>query len=121
AVDSFAKLYAYWQEVFSVSLLNKQFYQELSNWYFWAIKQVTFPGMPTAKDAHAKKADLDDLIQEHKATNVIRLLTRLLFVWFVKEKKLIPEDLFELDSLQKDILKKISPYHEKGMFKEANS
>ncbi len=40
-VDSFAKLYAYWQEVFSVSLLNKKFYQELSNWYFWATKHVT--------------------------------------------------------------------------------
>ncbi|NUQ26276.1 MAG: N-6 DNA methylase [Saprospiraceae bacterium] len=119
-VDSFAKLYAYWQEVFSVSLLNKKFYQELSNWYFWATQHITFPGEPTIADAHNKKAKLEDLLQEHRATNVIRMLTRLLFVWFIKEKKLIPEELFELDALQKDILNEISPYHERGMFKERN-
>lgn len=119
-VDSFAKLYVYWQEVFSVSLLNKKFYQELSNWYFWATQHVTFPGEPTIADAHHKKAKLEDLLQEHRATNVIRMLTRLLFVWFIKEKKLIPEELFELDALQKDILNEISPYHERGMFKERN-
>jgi adenine-specific DNA-methyltransferase len=119
-VDSFAKLYIYWQEVFSVSLLNKKFYQELSVWYFWAIKNVTFPGAPTLTDAHLKNSKLEDLQQEHKATNVIRMLTRLLFVWFIKEKKLIPEELFELDSLQQDILNEISPYHETGMFKETN-
>lgn len=119
-VDSFAKFYAYWQEVFSVSLLNKKFYQELSNWYFWATQHVTFPGEPTIAEAHHKKAKLEDLLQEHRATNVIRMLTRLLFVWFIKEKKLIPEELFELDALQKDILNEISPYHERGMFKERN-
>lgn len=119
-IDSFAKLYAYWQEVFSVSLLNKKFYQELSNWYFWATQHVTFPSEPTIADAHYKKAKLEDLLQEHRATNVIRMLTRLLFVWFIKEKKLIPEELFELDALQKDILKEISPYHERGMFRERN-
>jgi len=119
-VESFGKLYAYWQEVFSVSLLNKKFYQELSNWYFWATQHVTFPGEPTIADAHHKNAKLEDLLQEHRATNVIRMLTRLLFVWFIKEKKLVPEELFELDALQKDILNEISPYHERGMFKERN-
>ncbi|MDP2060446.1 MAG: hypothetical protein Q8J97_11955, partial [Flavobacteriaceae bacterium] len=120
-VDSFAKLYAYWQEVFSVSLLNKKFYQELSNWYFWATQHVTFPGEPTTADAHHKNAKLEDLLQEHRATNVIRMLTRLLFVWFIKEKKLIPEELFELDALQKDILNEITPYHdETSLFKGRN-
>jgi adenine-specific DNA-methyltransferase len=120
AVDSFAKLYAYWQEVFSVSLLSKKFYQELSNWYFWAIKNVTFPNKPTPEIAHLKGAKLEDLVQGHNATNVIRLLTRLLFTWFIKEKKLIPEELFDLGALQKNILKEISPYHEEGIFKQAN-
>jgi len=120
-IDSFEKLYAYWQEIFSVSLLNKKFYQELSNWYFWAIKYVSFPGEPTVSDAHSKNAKFEDLLQEHKATNVIRMLTRLLFVWFIKEKKLIPEELFEIENLQKDILKDIDPYHNNGLFKERNT
>jgi adenine-specific DNA-methyltransferase len=125
-VDSFAKLYTYWQEVFNVNVLNKKFYQELSNWYFWAVKHVTFPNMPTMNDVQEKygvieQQKLDDLIQEHNAKNVIRMLTRLLFAWFIKEKKLIPEELFDLDSLQQDILKDISPYHEVGtMFTDAN-
>ena len=120
AVDTFAKLYTYWQEVFSVSVLNKKFYLELSNWYFWAVKHVTFPNKPTPEIAHQKGAKLEDLIQEHNATNVIRLLTRLLFTWFIKEKKLIPDELFDLEVLHKDILKKISPDRVGGLFAEAN-
>lgn len=125
-VDSFAKLYNYWQEVFSVNILNKKFYQELSNWYFWAVKQVTFPNMPTMNDVQDKfgvieQQKLDDLIQEHNAKNVIRMLTRLLFTWFVKEKKLIPESLFDIESLQEDILKNISPYHnDNSLFSDVN-
>lgn len=120
-VKTYEKLYAYWQEVFSVSILNKKFYQELSTWYFWATKHVTFPGEPTIADAHRKNASIEDLLQEHKATNVIRMLTRLLFVWFIKEKKLIPEELFELKTLQEDILNEISPYHDETcMFKGVN-
>jgi hypothetical protein len=125
-VDSFAKLYNYWQEVFNVNVLNKKFYKELSDWYFWAIKHVTFPNMPTINDVQEKfgvidQQKLEDLIQEHNATNVIRMLTRLLFAWFIKEKKLIPEALFDIDALQQDILKDISPYHEVGtMFSDAN-
>ena len=125
-VDSFESLYQYWQKVFSVNLLSKKFYTELSNWYFWAIKQVTFPSEPTIHTLFAETGSndekkLDAVIQEFKAKNVIRLLTRLLFVWFIKEKKLIPADLFDLKALQKDILKKISPFNEDGaLFKEEN-
>lgn len=120
-IDSFAKLYAHWQEKFSVGLLNKKFYQELSNWYFWATKHVTFPSEPTLEEAHLKNTKLEDLLQEHKATNVIRMLTRLLFVWFIKEKKLVPEELFDLETLQKDYLKEFSPYHdENSLFRDGN-
>jgi hypothetical protein len=119
-IDSFASLYKYWQEVLSVSLLNKEFYQDLSNWYFWAVGRVTFPSEPNLLDAQAKKVSLEDLKQEHKSKNVIRLLTRLLFVWFIKEKGLIPPELFELDNLQRDILKNISPYTDLGLFKQIN-
>lgn len=83
AITSFAALYAYWQEVFSVSLLNKRFYRELSNWYFWALQQVEFPD-----DAEPDR-------EIRNATSVIRLITRLIFVWFLKEKRLIPDALFD--------------------------
>jgi len=119
-VDSFSKLYAYWQDVFSVNILNKKFYQELSNWYFWAVREVSFPSEPSNVDAHRKKIDIALLRQEHNAKNVIRLLTRFLFVWFVKEKKLIPEELFDIDYLKDELLKEISPVRDEGLFKEAD-
>jgi hypothetical protein len=109
-----------------VNLLNKKFYIELSNWYFWAIKHVTFPSEPTSQSVFAatKSVDikkLEAVKQEFKAKNVIRLLTRLLFVWFIKEKELIPEALFDLETLQRNILKKISPFNEEAtLYKEVN-
>lgn len=116
AVNSFTDLYTYWQTVFNVSLLNKKFYEELSNWYFWAIKEVTFPSQPTLNEIikETGKKDnqrLEDSIHEHNAKNVIRLLTRFLFVWFIKEKNLIPEELFNLEYLKSEILNDFSPYH----------
>ncbi len=42
-IHSFDALHAAWEEVFNVELLNKKFYRELSNWYFWAMQQVRFP------------------------------------------------------------------------------
>ncbi|MCD6532538.1 MAG: Eco57I restriction-modification methylase domain-containing protein [Deltaproteobacteria bacterium] len=116
AVNSFTDLYTYWQTVFNVSLLNKKFYEELSNWYFWAIKEVTFPSQPTLNEIikETGKKDnqrLEDLIHEHNAKNVIRLLTRFLFVWFIKEKNLVPEELFDLEYLKNEILNDFSPYH----------
>ena len=101
-VNTFASLYQYWQNIFSVSLLNKKFYEELSNWYFWAIKQVRFP----------LESDLGaDRNQEERATHVIRLLTRFLFVWFIKEKQLIPEELFNQDYIANELLTDFNPYN----------
>ena len=69
-------------DAFDVESVTKAFYKELANWYFWALKHVHFP-----KDA-PKEADGHDHI------SVIRMITRLIFCWFVKEKGLIPETLF---------------------------
>ena len=91
AVNTFEQLYAYWQSVLNVSVLNKRFYEELSNWYFWALGEVAFPDEPT-------DGDLDKL-KTHRANNVIRLITRLMFTWFLKEKKLVSDALFDLDEL----------------------
>ncbi|MEI6444747.1 MAG: TaqI-like C-terminal specificity domain-containing protein [Nostocales cyanobacterium ELA583] len=96
-VDSFAKLYQYWQKVLDVSLLNKQFYQEVSAWYFHACKQVVFP-----KDA------------KNNQESLIRLITRLMFVWFLKEKGLVPNQLFnktDIDSILKSVEPQESTYY----------
>ena len=71
---------------FSVEPLNKEFYTKLYDWYEEAQKQVTFPN--------------DERAPNHKATSLIRLLTRLLFVWFIKEKNLVNADLFVEDRLK---------------------
>ncbi len=87
-IQNFDQLHAAWEEVFNVELLNKRFYEELSNWYFWARSQVSFP------------ADLEPDEATRNATSVIRLLTRLIFCWFLKEKNLIPSQLFAPDAVR---------------------
>ncbi|GAF74887.1 unnamed protein product, partial [marine sediment metagenome] len=39
----FSGLYEQWMQVFDVQLLNRNFYKELSTWYFWALRKVEFP------------------------------------------------------------------------------
>ncbi len=90
--DTFAALYKAWLDVLSVQELNKRFYRELACWYFWAIQEVRYPDGAKEKEA------------VRNATSVIRLITRLIFVWFIKERGLVPSDLFELPVL-KQVLK----------------
>jgi hypothetical protein len=98
------------QKRFSVEVLTKEFYAELSDWYSWAISLVKFPNAPadTIKEQQI----------EHNSKNVIRLLTRLLFVWFLKQKHLIPNELFDPKYLGDNILKNFDPLHEIGLFKD---
>jgi hypothetical protein len=104
-IRSFDQLHTAWEEIFNVELLNTKFYRELSNWYFWAMQHVHFPyDILEYEQNEMDKGDLfkdKDKLREHDAKNLIRLLTRLLFVWFIKEKGLIPEPLFEKDELGK--------------------
>ena len=102
-VISYETLYTHWQEVFDVSLLNEKFYKELSNWYSYAVSEVVFPNQP--KDT--------DNVEEHKSQNVIRLLTRFLFVWFIKEKGLIPNEIFD-EAYIKEKLKDFNPKNMDG-------
>jgi adenine-specific DNA-methyltransferase len=81
-VNNFVELHRAWRTVLSSSELNKRFFKEIANWYFWAVQNVTFP----------EGAGED--VEVRNATSVIRLITRLIFVWFLKEKGLIPDDLF---------------------------
>ena len=90
-IADFDSLHAAWEQIFNVELLNERFYRELANWYFWALPQVDFP------------ADVESDDEKRRATGLIRLLTRLIFCWFLKEKDLIPESLFHPTDLAKKL------------------
>jgi adenine-specific DNA-methyltransferase len=75
---------------FDVEKVTKDFYAEIANWYFWACDHVTFPMPKGTANAEA-----------YKAQSLIRLITRLIFCWFVKEKGLIPGELFDSRALAK--------------------
>jgi tRNA1(Val) A37 N6-methylase TrmN6 len=115
AINNFDGLYKYWQEVLSVSILNKVFYNELSNWYFWAIKEVKFPNEPLRID-FASDDIYDEAVKEHKGKNVIRLLTRILFIWFIKEKGLIPDELFDEKVISNRFIDDFTPQKPHGVF-----
>lgn len=88
-LTNFADLQSAWQKTLDVEELNKKFYRELQSWYFWSLLHVTFP-----------EANGSTSPDSPNASNIIRLITRLIFSWFLKEKGLIPEDLFNEHKLQ---------------------
>lgn len=101
-IRTFADLDAAWNESLSVELLRRRAYRMLADWYFWARQHAQFP--PDAlPDADGKPS-----------LHLIRLLTRVIFCWFVKEKSLpngkplIPFDLFDAPRIR-EILKDSSP------------
>ncbi len=70
-----------WLDALDTEELNRKFYKELFVWFEYAVKECRFPN------------DQARLItgEEH----IIRLITRLLFVWFIKEMGLVSNRLFE--------------------------
>ena len=87
---NFNALHESWKEALDTEALNRDFYKELFKWFEWVVCEAKFP----AEEAKTLSP------QEH----VIRLITRLLFVWFLKEKGLVAEALFEEDDVR-DLLK----------------
>ena len=80
---------------FSVEKVTKEFYAEIANWYFWTVQNVQFP---------------NDAEKEENGRNiaVIRLITRMIFIWFMKERGLIQHDLFNYKNISV-LLKDLSP------------
>lgn len=102
-IRTFADLDDAWRDSISTELLTKRFYREVQNWYFWARNYAEFP-----KDA---KPDADG---KH-SLQLIRLLTRLLFCWFLREKvdpktgrRLLPDELFDEPRIR-ELLRDTSP------------
>lgn len=93
---------------FSVEKLTTDFYKELQNWFACALDVVRFPN------------DLDDPNDDDKynAESTIRLITRLIFVWFLKQKGLIPNEFFDEKYIADNLLKDFSPNEQFGFFKE---
>jgi hypothetical protein len=86
-IANFADLQRAWETSLDTAELNKKFYSEVANWYFWAIQNATFPD-GAEKDPATRNA-----------ISIIRLITRLIFVWFLKEKGLVPPELFDRTKL----------------------
>lgn len=83
------------KSAFSIQPLTKEFYKEIQTWFYHALenyeKEIFFPG--------GKKEE-----------NLIRLITRLMFVWFIKQMGLVPEELFDPEEL-KNIVKDFENGH----------
>lgn len=75
-------------EAFSVEALTKQFYGELFDWYLWAIDPVTGVSFPN-------NTSIEDDDREDIETKIIRMITRIMFIWFIKQKNLVPNRLFD--------------------------
>ncbi len=85
-------------EAFSVEKVTKQFYDEVQNWYFWAMDKVKYP------DDYKYSIDPEEDLKIRNSTNLIRLITRIIFIWFLKEKGLIPQNLFSPKDLKNIVL-----------------
>lgn len=96
---------------FSVEVLTKAFYQELSDWYAWAVKVVRFPNV------------LDDKAdnEAYNSEAMIRLITRLIFVWFIKQRHLVPDEFFDEKYISDHLLKSFTPNAKVTLFGKADN
>lgn len=100
------------KEAFSVEALTKEFYNELFAWYQWAVSDEA--GIYFPNDTNTAADDFEDLDKR-----IIRLLTRLMFIWFIKQKGLVPDKLFDEKYLS-TILRDFAPHSlEQGIYYNA--
>jgi adenine-specific DNA-methyltransferase len=98
-VSNFVRLHEAWQKRLNSYPLSNNFYREVADWYFWALHQI--------EDGIIRLPQHCDTEQE-KSLFLIRLLTRVIFCWFLVEKRLIPAELFREHRL-KTLLKNFNP------------
>ena len=78
--QNFDGLLAAWLDALDTEELNQKFYRQLFTWFERAVREAKFPTnerRPLTPEEH-----------------IILLITRLLFVWFIKEKGLVAPELF---------------------------
>jgi len=79
AVRSFTQLYFYWRTVFSIAVLNKEFYDHIITWFDTAVTDIKIPGEKAGSERHKDFA--------------VRLIARLIFIWFLKELRVVKDEL----------------------------
>jgi len=109
AYPTFEELYKHWMQVFSSELLTRKFYSELSDWYAWAVQVARFPNdLATTEDD-----------EKFNHESCIRLITRLIFVWFLKQKHLIPEEFFDENYIREHFIDNFDPHDRRSLYYNA--
>jgi adenine-specific DNA-methyltransferase len=98
-VSNFVRLHEAWQKRLAAYALSNDFYREIADWYFWSHHQVDNGTIRLPQHCDT---------EQEKSLFLIRLLTRVIFCWFLVEKRLIPTDLFRERCL-KTLLKEFNP------------
>lgn len=75
------------KEAFSVEKVTKEFYADISNWFDWALQTVRYP-------------DEARITEKGFEMSVIRLITRMIFIWFMRVKGFISKDLFDEQTIR---------------------
>jgi hypothetical protein len=91
-IHSFVTLHNAWQKRLGAFPLNENFYREVADWFFWAQHLIGEGKIVPPKDVDT---------EAERSLFLIRLLTRLVFCWFLIEKRLMPSDLFRVERLGK--------------------
>ena len=95
-----------WLATLDIQELNNQFYRDLREWFEWAAQdsKTIFP-----YQTHKEQGPLE------KEEQLITLLCRVLFIWFMKEKKLVAEELFHQARLT-DVVEHIADPQHSGYY-----
>jgi len=96
---NFVELHRAFAKTLDSSDLNKRFFIDITNWYLWATQKVEGVVYPR---------DVDAVSEEARSIFFIRLLTRIIFCWFLQERGLIPGKVFRWGQVG-DFLKDTSP------------
>ena len=97
---NFNQLHEAWKKVFAIKTMNDEFYEKLAGkynnsgtltvegWYQKCFNDIKIDLTDASRQLNKK---IDD---ELKPQAVIRVIVRLMFIWFMKEKGLIKHDFF---------------------------
>lgn len=76
-------------EAFSLQTLSDDFYEKIADWYSYALKTIKkVKGFPR------------DIEEKEESKFIVRLITRIMFIWFIKEVNLVNKDLFDYEKIQ---------------------